>query len=303
MTRCRIGIVMMAAAGSLLAAGCAGGAGPAETAPTPAPKPGEPAAPAAPSGGRGPAVTFRPVQGAPYKVERHDSLMLQYEGGASQEQLRDRTAYVRLTLADAAVPGSYRVTILLDSLLAWENGVPVPPDSAAAVRGTEWTATLTPAGELQNLEANRQSTLGDEVATTLRLLLPRIPQGGVREGMEWRDSTRYQLVADAFPGTETSVMAYRAEESDGSDDGKAIALESEGSYTRSGTRLQGEQELQMTASGSRKATHRIALEGHLLSAEGSEAGEMTISVPAVGQTVPVKQSSSYSITAGAAGAR
>ena len=290
------------AAGCLLLAACASGAGTTDTPSAPAPKPGEPAAPAAPSGGRGPAVTFRPVQGAAYRVERHDSLTLQYEGGATQQQVRDRSAVVRLSLATGSAPGSYRVTILLDSLSAMENGVPVPLDSAAAARGTQWTGTLTAAGELQGLQANRQSLLGDELASTLRLLLPRIPQGGVRDGMEWSDTTKYDLVADAFAGTETAAMAFHASDAD-TGDRKGIALESEGTYTRSGTRQQGEQELQMTASGNRKASHRIAIEGTVLSATGSEAGEMTISVPALGQTVPVTQSSTYSITAATPGAR
>ena len=285
------------AAGCLLLAACASGAATPDTPSTPAPRPGEPAAPAPPPGGRGPAVTFRSLQGAPYRVERHDSLTLQYEGGASQEQLRDRTAFVRLSMSPGMEAGSYRVTILLDSLTALENGVPVPLDSAAAVRGTQWTATLTPAGALQRLEANRKSLLGDELASTLRLLLPRIPQGGVREGMEWSDTTKYDLVADAFSGSETATMAYRAEPAEAGSERKAIELESSGTYQRSGTRLQGEQELQMTASGTRKASHRIAIEGTVLSAQGSETGDMTISVPALGQTVPVKQSSTYSITA------
>jgi hypothetical protein len=290
------------AAGCLLLAACASGAGTTDTPTTPAPKPGEPAAaPApAPTGGHGPAVTFRAVQGAPYRVERRDSLTLQYEGGASQQQLRDRTAFVRLTLAEAP-GGSYRATIVLDSLLAWENGVPVPFDSLGPVRGTQWTATLTSAGTLEGLQANRSSTLGDELVSTLRLLLPRIPQGGVREGMVWSDTTKYELVADAFPGTETTAMTYRATEAEGGR--KALALESTGTYTRSGMRLQGEQELQMTASGTRQGTHRLSLEGALVSAQGSEAGDMTISVPAVGQTVPVKQSSRYSIGSAAAGSR
>jgi hypothetical protein len=288
------------AAGCLLLAACASGAATTDTPTTPAPRPGEPAGPAVPTGGHGPAVTFRAVQGASYRVERRDSLTLQYEGGASQEQLRNRTAFVRLTLAEAP-GGSYRATIVLDSLLAWENGVPVPFDSVGPVRGTQWTATLTAAGTLEGLQANRSSTLGDELVSTLRLLLPRIPQGGVREGMEWSDTTKYELVADAFPGTETTAMTYRATESEGSH--QAIALQSTGTYTRSGTRLQGEQELQMTASGTRRGTHRLSLEGTLLSAQGSEAGEMTISVPAVGQTVPVKQSSSFSISSAAAGSR
>ena len=40
----------------------------------------------------------------------------------------------------------------------------------------------------------------------------------------------------------------------------------------------------------------LGLDGVLISAQGNEAGDMTITVPTVGQTVPVKQSGSYSIT-------
>jgi hypothetical protein len=113
--------------------------------------------------------------------------------------------------------------------------------------------------------------------------------------MAWTDTTRYEVVADAFPGTEEAVVTYQAS---GGDAGprQAIALESSGTYTRSGTRMQADQEMQMTASGQRRGVHRIGLDGILLGAEGSDAGEMTISVPAVGQTVPVKQSGTYSIT-------
>jgi hypothetical protein len=61
--------------------------------------------------------------------------------------------------------------------------------------------------------------------------------------------------------------------------------------------MQADQQMEMTASGSRKGVHRIGVDGVLVTAEGSDAGEMTISVPAVGQTVPVKQSGTYNITA------
>ena len=280
----------------LLLAACASGSGTVDTAPTPQPEPGEPTTPAS-NPGKGPALNFRAARNAPYRIERHDSLTLQYEGGESQNQVRDRTAFVRLSLAEAPAGGG-RVTIVLDSVLATENGMPVPYDSLAAARGTQWTATLTPAGEIQGLQANRSSILGDELASTLRLLLPRIPQGGVRENMAWSDTTQYQIVADAFPGTETTAMSYRATAAD-----KGIELASEGTYTRAGTRKQAEQELEMNASGSRKARHRISQDGALVSAQGSDAGDMTISVPAVGQTVPVKQSSTYTITSLSPGAR
>ena len=95
----------------------------------PAPKPIDPSAPPPTEEGKGPAVTYRPVSGARYRLEHRDSLVFQYQGGASQTQTRDRVALVHLTIAQAPARGSYRVMVTLDSLEAMESGNPVPPDS------------------------------------------------------------------------------------------------------------------------------------------------------------------------------
>ena len=282
-------------AGPLLLAACASGSG-ATPPDTPAPEPGtNPSATPAPSGGHGPTITYAPMRAAAFRFERHDSLTFEYEGGATQQQARDRVAFLRVSLAQAPTPGEFRITVLLDSLQAIENGTPVEPDSLLAVRGTQWTATIAPGTGLSPFKANRASTLGDEVQGRLPLLFPTLPTGGVREGMAWTDTTQFEVVADAFPGTEEAVVTYQAS-TDESSGKKAIALESSGTYTRAGTRMQADQEMKMTASGNRKGVHRIGLDGVLQGAQGSDAGEMTISVPAVGQTVPVKQSGSYTIT-------
>jgi hypothetical protein len=281
--------------GTLLLGACASGSG-AKPSTTPEPQPGAPTPTTpAPSGGHGPAITYAPMKATPFRFEQHDSLTFEYEGGATQQQARDRVAFLRVSLAQAPTPDAYRVTVRLDSLLAMENGAPVAPDSLLAVRGTEWTATLAPGTGLSPFKANRASTLGDEVQGRLPLLFPTLPAGGVREGMAWTDTTRYEVAADAFPGTEEAVVTYQASSGEAGNS-NAIALESSGTYTRSGTRMQADQEMKMTASGNRKGVTRIGLDGVLLGAEGSDAGEMTISVPAVGQTVPVKQSGTYTIT-------
>jgi hypothetical protein len=292
------------AAVAFLSAACSSGTVTAD--PTPAPETAADSAVAAdapePVGGHGPAVTYKPVRGAAYRIERHDSLDFQFEGGATQQQVRDRIAFVRLTLAPAATAGAYQVSIVLDSLQAVENGAPASPDSLAAANGARWTATLTTNGRLSDLKGDRSSLLVDEVAGRIPLLFPALPSDGVQEGMQWTDTTKYEVVTDAFPGSETAVVTYEAKEG-GSEPKKSISLESSGSYSRSGTRMQADQELQMTASGQRQGVHRLGLDGTLISAQGRDTGEMTISVPAVGQNVPVKQSGSYTITSTSPGSR
>ena len=292
-----------ATAGALLAAllmaGCGGSTADNPPTPAPAPKPGEAEAPEPTTPGRGPAVTYQALRNAAYRLERHDSLSLQYPGGATQEQVRDRIAFLRVTVTESPTPGAFQVAIVLDSLQALESGQPVSPDSVAAARGTRWTATLTAGGGLGALTPDRTGTLPDELTGRLRLLFPALPAGGVREGMEWSDTTEYRLTADAFPGSERAVTTYRAAASDAPGMRKSITLESDGSYARTGTRIQGDQELQMQATGKRQGAHVLGLDGVLISALGNESGDMTITVPTVGQTVPVKQSGSFAITSSA----
>jgi len=114
--------------------------------------------------------------------------------------------------------------------------------------------------------------------------------------MKWTDSTSYPLVSDAFTGNEQAVTVYRASDKKEVGGHESIPLETSSKYSRSGKRIQGDQELEMTASGTRSGVHSLSVDGVLVSAQGTDTGEMTISVPAVGQTVPVTRSSTYAVS-------
>jgi hypothetical protein len=258
---------------------------------TPTPEPGNPTPGARVPGGS--TITYLPVRDAAYALVRHDSLTLQLPGGASQLQLIDRTAYLHVTVARES--NGYRATIVLDSLQAAVGGVPAVPDSILPARGTRWTATLTPDGKLSALKADRSSTLGDQIGSNLRTLFPALPPGGAQSGMEWTDTTEVPIRADAFDAVERSFTRYRALDSDDARANRALKLESSGTYRRSGKGSQYDQQLEMTASGTRSAVHYLNADGTLFSAQGSDSGDMTITVPAVGQTVPVKQAGTYTI--------
>lgn len=256
--------------------------------PTPEPGPITPPGVPEPTG-----VIYRPMQSG-YTLVRHDSLSLQLPGGASQQQLIDRTAYLNVSLVPDT--GGYQVTIVLDSLQASAGGVPAVLDSLIPAWGTRWTGTLTADGKLSALTADRSTTLGDQVGGTLRSLFPDLPSGGVRVGMQWADTTDVPIRADAFDAAERGITSYRAVESDDPRTRKAIKLESNGSYERTGKGMQFDQQLEMSAAGTRTAVHYLGPDGFLVSARGSDAGDMTITIPAVGQTVPVKQTGSYTIS-------
>ena len=258
----------------------------------PAPEPGPVVTP--PGVPEPTGVIYRAVQNAAYTLERHDTLALQLPGGASQQQLIERTAYVSVTLVPDT--GGYQASIVLDSLEASSGGVPAALDSLVPAWGTRWTGSLSANGELSALRADRSTTFGDQVGAGLRSLFPTLPPGGVRTGMEWADTTDVPIRTDAFDATERGITTYRSVESDDPQASKAIKVESNGSYDRRGKGTQFEQQLEMSASGSRSAVHYLSQDGFLISARGRESGDMTITVPAVGQTVPVKQGGSYTIS-------
>jgi hypothetical protein len=270
-------------------AGCGSGTrgGPSES-PTPEPGPVTPPGVPEPTG-----VIYRPIRNAAYTLERHDSLSLQLPGGASQQQLIDRTAFVSVTLVPDT--GGYQATIVLDSLHATANGAPASLDSLVPAWGTRWTGRLSSSGDLSALTADRSTTLGDQVGSTLRSLFPSLPSGGVRVGMEWTDTTDVPIRADAFDASERGITRYRAVKSDEPRARNAIKLESNGSFDRKGKGVQFDQQLEMSGTGYRTAAHYFGQDGILIGARGRDAGDMTITVPAVGQTVPVKQSGSYII--------
>ena len=238
-------------------------------------------------------MIYRPIRNGAYTLVRHDSLSLQLPGGASQQQLIDRTAYLNVSLVPDT--GGYQVAIVLDSLQASAGGVPAVLDSLIPAWGTRWTGTLTANGELSGLTADRSTTLGDQVAGSLRSLFPTLPAGGVRVGMQWTDTTDVPIRADAFDAAERSVTNYRSAESDDPRAKKAIKLESNGSYERTGKGMQFDQQLEMSGAGTRTAVHYLGQDGWLVAGRGNDSGDMTITVPAVGQTVPVKQTGSYTI--------
>jgi hypothetical protein len=259
--------------------------------PTPQPNPSTPGAATPTAGG----IVYLPARDVGYQLVRHDSITLQLPGGANQVQLLDRAAYIHLTLARDT--NNYLATIVLDSLQSSVGGVPAAPDSIIPARGTRWTATLSPNGDLSALRADRSTTAGDQIGSSLRALFPALPPGGARSGMEWTDTTEVPIRADAFDAVERSMVTFRASDSDDPKAKKALKLESQGTYQRKGRGTQYDQQLEMTASGTRSAVYYLNSDGTIASARGSDSGDMTITVPAVGQTVPVKQAGTYTITA------
>ena len=237
-------------------------------------------------------MIYQPVRNAAYRLERHDSLVLQYPGGATQEQVRDRVAFLHVTLTEAPTQGPIRSPSCSTRSRRWRTGSRRRPIRWRAARGTGWTG-LSPTRGSSGADGRSDRHPADELTGRLRLLFPALPAGrrAGGDGVDRHDRVppyRRCLPRQRARGHHLS----RRREADATGR-EGIALQTDGSYDRY---------RQARAGGSGAADDRhghpprrppLGLDGVLVSAQGTEAGDMTITVPTVGQTVPVKQFGSY----------
>jgi hypothetical protein len=276
--------------GLLAAAACSGGGSPSSPAPQPGPGPsgGEKAASPA-AAAHGGAILYRPTPGAIYAIERRDSLTLELQGG-TQIQQSARTAYLTVSIAEGS-GGNYATTIRLDSLRQEEGGT-LSADSLLRAEGTTWTGTLSPQGRLGDLKADRASAVADQVGASLGILFPVLPAGGLQGATAWSDTTERAIKTDAFAAKERAVTSYRLIKQEG----QVYVVDAATGFQRTGTGGQAAQPMEMTSQGTRRTTYQFGANGLVASAQGADSAEMTISVPAVGQTVPVHQRASWKIS-------
>lgn len=281
----------MRAATALLAGVAAGGiacGSPAsQPASDPAPVPGRttPAQAARIPAARRGAIVYGPMAPTAYVIRRQDSVTVQLPNGLPQTQDLTRTVY----LSVGSLAGSpMRVSIALDSLLV--GGVGISQAAADSARGTHWSGTLSPEGRLSGLTSDRVTAVGEQLSGMLPTFFPVLPVGGARDGATWTDTLTDTLRAMAFNVRETAVVSSRAAADNG------LRIESSVTFTRTGGGSQFGQAVEVQSTGTRHLTSRLRSDGLLTETTGSESSDMTLTIPAMGQSLPVRQSATFSVT-------
>lgn len=286
----------MLAAGALALAACGSSTQQGAPGPQPAAEAGraEPAADTPPSEGRGREISYKATPGSRYRLERFDTVLVQLPDNTTQSQIFTRTAW--LTAATVGADSGLRATIVLDSL---EVGGMMQQAAAAALdsaRGTRWTADVAPNGRLSSVSANRKSLVGEQVGALLQLLFPILPGASIRSGASWTDTTDASTKVDMFDVRERAITQHAALSPAVRGGGTAIPIQANGSFTHSGTSMQGGQQLEIQSTGNRRFTHYLGVDGVPAGLEGSETSEVTVSVPAVGQSIQAKRSAAVRVT-------
>ncbi|MEP7325822.1 MAG: hypothetical protein ABI836_07740 [Gemmatimonadota bacterium] len=261
-------------------------AGPPGGQPTTAPPPGQS------SDKRDNAILYAALPLAHYVLESRDSLAMEMPDG-SFGNFNEKASYLTITLAPAGA--SLAMTVVLDSMRLTHPDNLVQPLVDSAI-GSRWQGMLAFNGRVESLDPNHSSVMGEQVRTSLRRLLPVLPASGVKPGDQWSDSASTTLtIVNGLSVQEHRTTAYRAEKLETLRGVRVLVLQSSTTYRVDGAGTSYGQELSISGGGGATGTHRITTDGRLFEATVSDSVGMSISVPAVGQTVPTVATSRYSL--------
>ncbi len=224
---------------------------------------------------------------ARYALTRRDSVVSQMPGGEVQTQLRSRTAFV--TVSWIATDSVTRLTATIDSAVE-DPAAPVPVLQLDSARGTRWTAERRPGGPLTNFAGSSRSLVGDQVRDELALLFPSLPPTGAGPGDVWSDSTSQPVRLGGFEVVEAGRGEHRAEEVVHLQGSDALVIATIRTRRAQGETTQFDQPIEITAAGTDSLRHAVAADGRVLAASGARRTELTLTFPAVGQSIATQES-------------
>lgn len=247
-----------------------------------------------PSEGRGREIAYSAIPRSRYRLERFDTVLVQLPDSSTQTQIFGRTAW--LTVATTAAGGGFDATIVLDSLEV--SGVMAQNAGAAldSARGTRWTGRVGANGRLSNLAADRKSLVGEQAGAMLQLLFPVLPGSGIRASAAWTDTSDAATKVDMFDVREQAVTQYLAMSPSVRGNGTSLPIQADASFSQAGTASQRGQDLSLETKGTRRFIYYLGLDGVPAGLEGSEKSDVTIMVPAVGQSMQATRRAAVRIT-------
>jgi hypothetical protein len=213
--------------------------------------------------------------------------------GSFQRTVTVKTAF--LTVSLRPLGERFSADIALDSIRL-DRPNPILQPLVDSARGTRWQGILERTGRLDSMTASTSSVFGEQVHAMLQRLLPIVPDSGAEPGLRWQNHTSmpYQIMA-GFAAMEDRVADFHAGKWEKDKGQRVLVIESSMRHTVSGSGSGFGQEIRFEGNGIAQGIHRMTPAGILNSAEVSDSVRMTLTVPAIGQSVPTVVVTSYSL--------
>ncbi|HMJ59535.1 MAG TPA: hypothetical protein VK467_10375 [Gemmatimonadales bacterium] len=231
-----------------------------------------------------------------YVVHHRSHVEEQYPG---QTRTADQglRVFLAATIVGPADSIGYPLTFTVDSVVL-DSGTTIPPTvNLAAGRGLRYTGHLTPAGEFMQTSTSDSSIAQVlvQVIGSFRNFYPRMPLAGLKPGADWTDttSTNDRVAIDVNIKVVAHSRTGTWEERNGS---RCLRIESNSTYSVSGSGTQMNQPLEVTGTGSRTGVQFVAVDGRYLGGEAHDSSSITVGLPMQGMTVPVRQITHSTVT-------
>jgi hypothetical protein len=197
-------------------------------------------------------------------------------------------AFLTVTLNDSA--GGRSVQAIIDSIGADSTGDANFVAPILTAKGATGAGFVDAAGKLTGFEtadtaeAARMGTLRGLVAS----LFPRV-RATAKAGDNWTDTTETADSTGVSPNTRKAVTSFKAT----AGPAKAIRFEMTGSYSIAGTAPNGGI---FEGTGKNSGTFQRANEGHLIDGTFNDNADLSLTIPALTEPIPVAIVSTVSIT-------
>jgi hypothetical protein len=230
-------------------------------------------------------------------VVHHRSHVEEQYPGQTRTADQGLRVFLAATILGPADSSGYALTFTVDSVVL-DSGTTLPPTiNLAAGRGLRYYGHLTPAGEFKQTSTSDSSMAQVLVQVTgsFRNFYPRMPLAGLKPGADWTDttSTNDRVAIDVSIKVVAHSRTGTWEERNGS---RCLRVESNSTYTVSGSGTQMNQPLEVTGTGSRTSVQFVAVDGRYLGGEAHDTSAIVVGVPMQGMTVPVRQITHSTVT-------
>ena len=199
-------------------------------------------------------------------------------------------AYFIGTQATAA-GDAMQLTMTVDSIVP--AGAMPPGVSASDLQGAvgaTFSGTLAPTGEISDFQGGTGTgQFLEQLNTSMRRFLPKVPPGGAHAGQAWSDSATLSTASAGLDLEIATVTDYQAGSWGMHDGAQALEVSAVSQYTIAGGGSQGGTEITIDGTGTSQIRLYFGADGRLLSQASADTANFTATVLAMGAIIPVTQ--------------
>ena len=205
-------------------------------------------------------------------------------GQGEQVQTQDATWFVTVTYTDSA--GGKVLHAVLDSGRL-EGAIPIPPAAIDSAKGTAWHGFLDADWKLKSLAANKNSMLGGQFESTLKLLHPSIKRNAAA-GTRWTDTLDTSNKSPQADLKSRSIRTFTMGGSEAWEGTQATKLDVELVGTVSGTLETPGGSAEMMGGGPGTGSFYLTSDGRFVGGKSSTLTEAIVTIAGAPGPIPVK---------------